>query len=327
MNISTIDKVLRDSIGEIIKCACVKFKQNSEYKEDRLTDNESDICLRDHINELLSEKFQNAGIVWGKTANPQQPEISFRDLLKDNSESYLPNNLGGIDLIISPNKPLIKGLATQEFEDANLFYSGGNLYLKGEHRDIFNSSVICVEVKVLHYKKHFGYERYCNESEYFLTGKHWEPKEKNLRKYAFDPHNPSHKCSGQLLSDVARGAYLLGKQNDIERLYLVGVIIGEGDGSVIDLDGNEVRDSCACISERIYDLINCLKEVDDDHQGLGYMHYGKLKAYTPSLSIDLDQKKLDIEVHVHPVESYDNNTEEAVSMYPYHIVLSKVITT
>lgn len=129
VNISTIDEVLRDSIGEIIICACVKFKQNSEYKEDRLTDNESDICLRDHINELLSEKFQNAGIVWGKTANPQQPELSFRDLLKDNSESHLPNNLGGIDLIISPNQPLIKGLATQEFEDANLFYSGGNLYL------------------------------------------------------------------------------------------------------------------------------------------------------------------------------------------------------
>ena len=300
MPIQATNNTVKDQICASIRAACYQFIEYNKYLEDKVYDNVR--CLRDIFHEKLVSNLPSSVWVWGRTEYLKQKEISFQDICcEKNNSSHLPRGFGGVDIVVSDKEKSPR--------------NGKGLYAFLDKR-VLLSDIICCEVKVLHYNKTFTActeQFHCDESSYFLYGKHKCPdipachKSVDINKFKFyrdgDHKKPTTCGAGQLLSDIARGAFILNHQaNAIENFYLVGAIIGN----------NKYKPNIRFIENQIILLYNEIVEkqvllyADQDVQ------------YIPNLKKFLSNVSLAI--YIHP---FINKKDCDVFMFPYTIVISR----
>jgi hypothetical protein len=331
-NADTVQTLLTKEFSSIVQKAAKDFaNNNSAFLEDReyLANGQykaSGDCLRDRIKEGVNNCIKASGVddwlAWGEYL--RQEEISFNSILVNNfllpdssQDSYLPKRIGGVDIIVTNHDSIglfQKYCKSKDYDGQKTCYVAGNQ----NQTQAFNEATICIEIKVLHFNKNISdlcEGMSCNESQYFLGEDHWNNTSNTPSPGSFEftqtigiEQRMTCNCSGQFLSDIAKGLLYLQNQSSINNMYIGGVIVGKGRYPFAH-NPKEIHDRMVQFVAKLYKKGN-----------LFYLHNGSYIEYVPELLANMRNTCFRIGIGSREQASKEKKGQ---FIYPYSVVLTK----
>jgi len=235
MTIVKLGNELETHISEIASKAAVSFIETKKFREEYFSEDKHINCYRNKVHDAIKDQLTAGLLKWsygytGQTGwiyNSEKKEfettssgseVTFRNVIPvpSKNRSHLETSLGGTDIVISH--------VTHEVDESQRVRNAFNLMNNNKTtEEQLKDEIIGIETKVLHYKKSVSGLQ-VDETQYFVTG--------NPGKVPNSPQHDFYKngimttnLEGQVLSDIARGCFILNHQSAVTKFFIFGVIV------------------------------------------------------------------------------------------------------
>jgi len=312
---------LKNGIDTIANNAAMQFIETNNFKSEKFYEDYGCDCYRNKVSTAIKNYFDQSiqdYWIYGETKKYSEKfEVTFRQIVNPGGKgsSYLETTLGGTDIVIS-NKD----------QEVDLSYMVNRAYSvecdANQHfHDKLKNEIIGIETKVIHYKKVVeglkdkeGKNIPADETQYFVTGNPRIVKEN--KNYSFKVNgNFTTNLEGQFLSDLARGCFILSKQNNVQHFFLFGLVIIAVKDEFTFVENNNRPLSCNDICDRLNNLKSELINTNNIFNKIYYKQTGKL--YLPS------RFQFCGTINIGVCKEVDYNKSPYLKIFPYYVVIKK----